>query len=452
MVAFYVAISMKEADQKWAVVLVGLPARGKTYISSKLCRYLKWKGYNTRIFNTGMYRQQLGHELQNQHHFFDPTNEEGARLRLKIIDQALDDMIKWLNDSGRVGIYDATNHTRARRQQVYDQLTKQCNAKVFFIESLCNDDTIVKLNVEEVKIMSPDYKTFNPEEAVADFQKRIQHYEKDYETLCLEVDQNYSFLKMVNVNKQMVTNNVTGYMWTVIVYFLMNIHIIPRTIYLSRHGESQFNVLGKIGGDSGLSPRGSQYSRALYEYMNEINFTGEVWTSTMVRTIETAQHFDGSKREWRCLEEINAGICDGLTYEEIAEKFPSDFAARDDDKYNYRYSRGESYKDIVQRLEPVTMELERAHNVLVISHQAVLRCLLAYFLDMPPEELPYIKVPLHTVIKLTPIAYGCRVEQIPLNIEAVSTYRPPSKSAAEKAELKRRNSAKEGPMDPNDLE
>jgi 6-phosphofructo-2-kinase/fructose-2,6-biphosphatase 2 len=48
----------------------------------------------------------------------------------------------------------------------------------------------------------------------------------------------------------------------------------------------------------------------------------------------------------------------------------------------------------------------------VISHQAVLRCLLAYFLDLPPEELPYIKVPLHTVIKLTPIAYGCRVEQV----------------------------------------
>lgn len=37
----------------------------------------------------------------------------------------------------------------------------------------------------------------------------------------------------------------------------------------------------------------------------------------MVRTIETAQYFTSHKREWRCLEEINAGICDGLTYEEI---------------------------------------------------------------------------------------------------------------------------------------
>lgn len=36
---------------------------------------------------------------------------------------------------------------------------------------------------------------------------------------------------------------------------------------------------------------------------------------------------------------------------------------------------------MVQRLEPVIMELERQGNVLVICHQAVMRCLLAYFLD-----------------------------------------------------------------------
>lgn len=33
------------------------------------------------------------------------------------------------------------------------------------------------------------------------------------------------------------------------------------------------------------------------------------------------------------------------------------------------------------RLEPVIMELERAENVLVVCHQAVARCILAYFLD-----------------------------------------------------------------------
>lgn len=43
----------------------------------------------------------------------------------------------------------------------------------------------------------------------------------------------------------------------------------------------------------------------------------------------------------------------------------------------------QSYEDLVHRLEPVIMELERQENVLVVCHQAVMRCLLAYFLDKP---------------------------------------------------------------------
>ena len=40
------------------------------------------------------------------------------------------------------------------------------------------------------------------------------------------------------------------------------------------------------------------------------------------------------------------------------------------------------------------------------------------------DELPYIRVPLHSVMKLTPVAYGCRSEQIDFDIEAVDTHRP----------------------------
>lgn len=50
------------------------------------------------------------------------------------------------------------------------------------------------------------------------------------------------------------------------------------------------------------------------------------------------------------------------------------------DKLN-RVFLHQSYEDLVQRLEPVLMELERQENILVICHQAVMRCFLAYFLD-----------------------------------------------------------------------
>ena len=83
----------------------------------------------------------------------------------------------------------------------------------------------------------------------------------------------------------------------------------------------------------------------------------------------------------------------------------------------------QSYEDLVARLEPVIMELERQSNVLVVSHQAVLRCILAYFKNQNQEDLPYIKVPLHTVMKLTPVAYGCEIAYQKFEIDAADTHR-----------------------------
>lgn len=65
----------------------------------------------------------------------------------------------------------------------------------------------------------------------------------------------------------------------------------------------------------------------------------------------------------------------------MQERFPQEFAWRDQDKLRYRYPWGESYIDIMTRLRPVLSALEDEHNVVVVGHQAVLRCMLGYFLD-----------------------------------------------------------------------
>jgi 6-phosphofructo-2-kinase / fructose-2,6-biphosphatase 2 len=81
-----------------------------------------------------------------------------------------------------------------------------------------------------------------------------------------------------------------------------------------------------------------------------------------------------------------------MTYAEIKETYPEDFKARDDDKYNYRYRGGESYRDVVIRLEPIIMELERSENILIVTHQAVLRCIYAYFKEKNQSESPWMAV------------------------------------------------------------
>lgn len=409
------------------ICMVGLPARGKTYISRKLARYLHWIGVKTKVFNVGEYRREAFHKVFTEFaskEFFDPENKKFVEIRDNCAKQALEDMCNWLNNEGEVAIFDATNTTRQRRLLINEVCTKQFCFRLFFVESICDDPKVIESNVKEVKVSSPDYKNVDSETAIKDFCDRIKLYEAQYETIDEKLDKQFSFIKIFNVGERFLVNRVIGHIQSRVVYFLMNIRVLPRTIYLTRHGESDMNLNQRIGGDSNLSSRGRVYCDKLAEFVKKENLADlVVWTSQFKRTIQTASKIEAPKEQWKALNEIDAGICEGMTYEEIAAKFPDEFALRDQDKYHYRYPNGESYQDLVARLEPVIMELERQESVLVVCHQAVMRCVLAYFLNKTADELPYLKVPLHTVIKLSPLAYGCQMEQIALNVDAVNTHR-----------------------------
>ncbi|XP_033858362.1 6-phosphofructo-2-kinase/fructose-2,6-bisphosphatase-like isoform X1 [Acipenser ruthenus] len=405
------------------IVMVGLPARGKTYISKKLTRYLNWIGVPTKVFNVGQYRRDAVKSYKN-FEFFRPDNEEAMKIRKACAVTALHDVSAYLTqEQGQVAVFDATNTTRDRREMILS-FAKENGYKVFFVESICDDPDIIAANITQVKLTSPDYEDCDREEALEDFLKRIECYKTNYLPLDDERDRSLSYIKIFNVGSRYLVNHVLDHIQSRIVYYLMNIHVTPRSIYLCRHGESELNVVGRIGGDSGLSRHGSKFASALAGFIQEQSIKElKVWTSHMKRTIQTAEALGVPYEQWKALNEIDAGVCEEMMYEEIQQHYPEEFALRDQDKYRYRYPKGESYEDLVQRLEPVIMELERQENVLVICHQAVMRCLLAYFLDKTAEELPYLNCPLHSVLKLTPVAYGCKVESIFLNIEAVNTHR-----------------------------
>ncbi len=392
-------------------------------------------------------------------------------------------------------------------------------------------------------------------------------YEEVSET---ELGYEESFVRLLNSGQRVRTFKIHGYLASKIVFFLMNLNFAKCPIYISRHGESEFNLTHKIGGNSNLSARGRQYATLLGQFISDPSACPDVqplselalWTSTLLRTRTTAAlvreasvkaaaaaqaqqsmmspvgsvrsigsgasplisptaspappvwtspptstrggvgggdgggsvnsqpaspnaatstvvvmrastpaqtkeavaaalaatdvsilpassaglvsavsdtvtsavaasnittpttpappvvseviatNTIGPPTEWRALVEIEAGVFNGMTYAEIERKDPTDFDARTRDKLRYRYPHGESYTDVIDRLEIVIFELERiTRPVLVVGHQAVLRCLYGYFLDLPQEKIPHLDVPLHTVIKLTPKAYGCTEER-----------------------------------------
>ena len=74
------------------------------------------------------------------------------------------------NENGEVAVFDATNTTKKRRRTLYNTIVVEKGFKLFFVESICYDESIIESNIREVKVTSPDYVTFKVfEKVVSDF-------------------------------------------------------------------------------------------------------------------------------------------------------------------------------------------------------------------------------------------------------------------------------------------
>lgn len=89
------------------------------------------------------------------------------------------------------------------------------------------------------------------------------------------------------------------------------------------------------------------------------------------------------------------------------ELYPDEWSRFLADPYAHRAPRAESYHDLSVRLESVIFELERCQNdLLIIGHASVIRCLLAYLVGLPPNEVPAVEIARGDLVEITPASYG----------------------------------------------
>ena len=103
---------------------------------------------------------------------------------------------------------------------------------LLFLESLCDDPAVIAANVAlKVSSGDPDYKDTSREEAKRDFLRRISEYEKVYETI---TEPQLSYLRIVNIGREVTMSRINGYLSSRIAYYLMNLHVKPRNVFFSR--------------------------------------------------------------------------------------------------------------------------------------------------------------------------------------------------------------------------
>ena len=379
--------------EKLCIIMMGLPARGKSTLAKRLHEGLSAEGFATRIFNNGdLRRSRLGEE-SSVPEFYHPDNSEGRSKREQIARINAGAAKAWLRTDGAIAIIDATNVSRSRREMLEEEFSE---LPILYIECVADDPELLSISVQR-KTRLPEFAQMTREEALASFTTRMEYYALIHTPLKEE----NCFVRVDSFRNEILDERLAH---DVPHYLRIRDLLISdwvRDLFLVRHGESLCNVEGRIGGDASLTERG----RAQVEHL-AAHFHGThipyIFSSRRRRSLETASplaalHPEATHILLDELDEIDAGVCDGMRYEDIRREMPEEFFARAKDKYHYCYPEGEGYASMRGRVErgfrKALFLSGGLPGTVLIGHQAVNRMILSLLLFRRAQDVPYIYVP-----------------------------------------------------------
>lgn len=171
-------------------------------------------------------------------------------------------------------------------------------------------------------------------------------------------------------------------------------------LFFIRHGQTDWNIKGKIQGscDIELNDTGIKQAVELSNKVLEENykFSG-IYSSPLRRAIKTAEILSGATNvEYASiegLEEINLGEWEGLSWEEVNEKYPAEYEKWYNNRRYTKPPKGEAYQDMLERVLNAIYKIikENCNNVAIVTHSAVIMCLQCFITNTPFDEMTKFK-------------------------------------------------------------
>ena len=159
-------------------------------------------------------------------------------------------------------------------------------------------------------------------------------------------------------------------------------------LILVRHALTVDNQKSRLSGhiDSSISEEGKEQIDKITNYLKDFDID-KIYTTTSSRTKDTVKKLSELKFieiiEKESLKEISFGDFEGLTFDEIKDKYPKEFQDMIEKGYEYKYPNGESLIDSYNR---VCIELDNIisnndRTILICSHGGTIRNIITYLIS-----------------------------------------------------------------------
>lgn len=160
-------------------------------------------------------------------------------------------------------------------------------------------------------------------------------------------------------------------------------------IYLIRHGQTVANAEKKFAGvwDVDLDETGIKQVESVAEKMKSIKLDA-IYASPLIRALKTAQaiskHHNLSPQVMEALKEMNFGVWEGKSFEEIKDSDPHRVNQWFQDFERFQVPEGESLLEMYARTSRAFNEIVKDYDVdsdskiAIVAHGGVIQALLSY--------------------------------------------------------------------------
>jgi broad specificity phosphatase PhoE len=200
-------------------------------------------------------------------------------------------------------------------------------------------------------------------------------------------------------------------------------------ILLVRHGETEWNLARRFQGqfDSPLTERGIAQADAIGRFVRKLPeaASARIVASPLGRARRTAEiirdhlttgtelTIDGRLRE------ISVGSWDGLTYSDIATRFPEIFDGEGRHEWYFRSPDGDTYEAFAARVGEWLRASAVLPFVIAVTHGIVSRVLRGLYAGLPREVALMLPVPQDKIFRLS--AGSIQELRVPVSRDLVRT-------------------------------